>query len=151
MKKIIIKIIALSFSLSAIASEIPKVTELKSDEKIQINIKSVGCFHSRVTNVMLTDSSLIYYGENYNEKNKWPLSLEDKTDLEKIIEYYSSDHIGGSTTTDTVTISFFKNGKLISKATHVDEDLRLEYDDDKKTLNDVVIQCFKRYKAKQEK
>ncbi len=146
----------LSFSLSSIASEIPKFSELKNGERIDIIMNSSGCFHSSDIRVSITFDKMIGYNEKFIitedklEKLGWSLTEVDRDDLDTLFEYYASEHKGASTTVETISLTYLKNRKVIHSKDITDDSGDLCRDETITSLDDIIFRCFHRHKKQQE-
>src|SRR5262245_27486512 len=97
-------------------SGLPRFSQPDGPDRAEVEIRSRGCFHNTAASITLFRNPP-YAQVRETDRSAWlALSIDDLASLDTLFDFYRDGPGGGCTTTDTITITWFRgNAKLAAE------------------------------------
>ena len=129
-------------AVPALSAAEPLLSQLRPGEKIHVTYSTKGCevADSSVNLDFEREKTII---ARLNSHRAVPLSQREVTGLDKLFRFYRTRPVGFCTTTEEVTIVYFRNGRAVSREHYIDETCETLERKDITHLFDIVRKCYR--------
>jgi len=127
-----------------------------SEFELRLYFQSQGCFHHDRYMFIISSSQLRVSAWRASDdvnisRDPIQLSQTDLQQLQKLLEFYRSNQLGGCTTVDTLTANLVREGRVVKEEKYIDGSCSYFRDDDFLTLPMFVRRIIERQKKENDK
>lgn len=134
---------------------IPRFTELKEGDRLHLawetdsclgGVEPSGVAYAYTSDYMVYNAPVIPIEDESGWNKLYKLSLQDKLDLDKLLDYWQGDiDTYGCTSSELLTVTYVHEGKVVCSETYVDS----TGNECPISVSDILMQCVTRNRNSQ--